>query len=54
MEFVRSQDLFPDDFCKKVIDAHNGKIRLNADNTENEFIIELPKMDKEDLVVDFM
>lgn len=41
-------------FCKKVIDAHNGKIRLNADNTENEFIIELPKMDKEHLVVDFM
>ena len=41
-------------FCKKVIDAHNGKIFLNANNTENEFIIELPKMDKEHLVVDFM
>ncbi len=30
-------------FCKKVIDAHDGRISLNAFNTNNEFVIELPK-----------
>ncbi len=30
-------------FCKKVIDAHLGKIMFNAYDTNNEFVIELPK-----------
>ena len=30
-------------FCQKVIEAHNGKISLNGNETSNEFIIELPK-----------
>jgi len=30
-------------FCKMVMDAHNGKILLNANDTNNEFVIELPK-----------
>lgn len=29
-------------FCKKVIEAHKGKIYLNSNNIENEFIINLP------------
>lgn len=29
-------------FCKKVIDAHNGRIFLNAYDENNEFVIELP------------
>ena len=29
-------------FCKKVIEAHKGKIYLNSNNFENEFIINLP------------
>ncbi len=29
-------------FCKKVIEAHQGKIYLNSNNIENEFIINLP------------
>ena len=30
-------------FCKKVMEAHSGKIFLNAFDTSNEFVIELPK-----------
>lgn len=41
-------------FCKKVIDAHNGNIILNANGMENEFVIELPKVDNGQLVVNFM
>lgn len=33
-------------FCKKVIEAHNGTISLNGIDNSNEFIIELPKFDK--------
>lgn len=29
-------------FCKKVIEAHNGRISLNAYGNHNEFVIELP------------
>lgn len=34
-------------FCKKVIDAHNGRIFLNAYDVHNEFIIELPSNSKD-------
>ncbi|MCD7740038.1 MAG: PAS domain-containing sensor histidine kinase, partial [Candidatus Gastranaerophilales bacterium] len=34
-------------FCKKVLDAHAGKIKLNAYNTNNEFVIEIPKREVE-------
>lgn len=30
-------------FCKKVVEAHNGEIYLNANNMENEFIIRMPE-----------
>ena len=29
-------------FCKKVIEANEGKIKLEANNNDNSFIIELP------------
>ena len=32
-------------FCKKVIEAHNGKISLNGVETSNEFVIQIPKCD---------
>lgn len=34
-------------FCKKVIEAHRGNIKLNGIDTSNEFIIELPKNGEE-------
>lgn len=40
-------------FCKKVIDAHNGTITLNGIGTSNEFVIELPKVQDENIVLSF-
>lgn len=43
-------------FCKKVLDAHNGKIKLISLNTENEFVFELPKTkeDKSNTTLNFV
>ena len=41
-------------FCKKVIEAHNGQIILNGFDTSNEFIIELPRYDKGNEMLNFL
>lgn len=41
-------------FCQKVIEAHNGKITLNGNDTINEYVIELPKFDNENDILSFV
>ena len=40
-------------FCKKVIEAHSGIISLNAQNSDIEFFIKMPKIEKTKNIIKF-